>query len=193
MAADQHGAAGPARGGLHRRPVDRRHAREPDRRRSQEATKLMTARDRPRTGAASIAPARPRAARRAARRGSRSTGWGFVAPNLLLLALFLFMPLVWAVVLSLPGDASGFGTPTWVGLDNYVQLFTDPVFWQSLRQHRRLHHRHGADRAWPSGSGSPCCSTRCCPAAASAARSSSCRWSSPGVASGMIAVAIFYQ
>ncbi len=29
-------------------------------------------------------------------------------------------------------ETKGFGTPEWVGLDNYIKLVSDPVFWQSL-------------------------------------------------------------
>jgi multiple sugar transport system permease protein len=59
------------------------------------------------------------------------TGYLFVWPNLILLALFLFVPLGWAILLSLE-DAKSFGPATWVGLDNYRTLFTDSVFWRVL-------------------------------------------------------------
>lgn len=59
------------------------------------------------------------------------TGYAFVSPNLLLLVLFLFVPLGWAFVLSFQKVGS-FGSATWVGLANYHQLVTDPVFWRTL-------------------------------------------------------------
>jgi multiple sugar transport system permease protein len=59
------------------------------------------------------------------------TGYAFVSPNLLLLALFLFVPLGWAFVLSFQ-DVGSFGPAEWVGLANYHQLVTDPVFWRTL-------------------------------------------------------------
>ncbi len=59
------------------------------------------------------------------------TGYLFVWPNLVLLTLFLFVPLGWALLLSLQ-DAKSFGPATWVGLDNYRTLFTDSVFWRVL-------------------------------------------------------------
>ena len=59
------------------------------------------------------------------------TGWGFIAPNLILLVLFMFVPILWALGLSFQ-ETKGFGNPEWVGLDNYVRMFTDPVFWQSF-------------------------------------------------------------
>ncbi|WP_210479182.1 carbohydrate ABC transporter permease [Naasia sp. SYSU D00948] len=58
-------------------------------------------------------------------------GYGFLAPNLLLMAVFLFLPIVWAIQLSFQ-ESRGFGTPEWVGLDNYAKMAADPVFWQSL-------------------------------------------------------------
>ena len=77
------------------------------------------------------APARPRAARRHGRLRESMTGWGFIAPNLILLVLFMFVPILWALGLSFQ-ETKGFGNPEWVGLDNYVRMFTDPVFWQSF-------------------------------------------------------------
>jgi multiple sugar transport system permease protein len=59
-------------------------------------------------------------------------GWTFVTPNLVLLSIFLFVPIVGAVRLSLY-EAKGFGAWEWVGFDNYATLIDDPVFWQSLR------------------------------------------------------------
>ena len=58
-------------------------------------------------------------------------GWLFVAPNLLLLAVFLFVPLVSAVVMSFQ-DASSFGPTSWTGLDNYRRLLSEDVFWRTL-------------------------------------------------------------
>ena len=74
---------------------------------------------------------RPRAARRAARLRESLVGWGFLAPNLTLMAVFLFLPILWALQLSFQ-DSRGFGSPEWVGLENYVKLIGDPVFWRSF-------------------------------------------------------------
>ena len=63
--------------------------------------------------------------------GDLVTGYAFITPNLLLLVLFLFIPLGWAFVLSFQ-DVGSFGPATWIGLDNYRQLVTDPVFWRTL-------------------------------------------------------------
>lgn len=75
--------------------------------------------------------ARPGAARRTARLREALVGYGFLLPNFALMAVFLFLPILWAIQLSFQ-DTEGFGEPEWVGLDNYVRMFTDPVFWQSF-------------------------------------------------------------
>ncbi|PPF52117.1 sugar ABC transporter permease [Rathayibacter sp. AY1C2] len=68
---------------------------------------------------------------RSARRREALAGFGFVGPNLLLMALFLFVPILWAIQLSFQ-ESRGFGTPEWVGFANYLRMGADPVFWQSL-------------------------------------------------------------
>ncbi len=57
-------------------------------------------------------------------------GYAFLAPNLALLGLFLFLPLLWAIVISFR-RTDGFGDGSSAGLANYARLLTDPVFWQS--------------------------------------------------------------
>lgn len=57
-------------------------------------------------------------------------GYGFLAPSLVLLATFVFVPLVGALALSLQ-RTNGFGDGVWVGFANYVRLFEDPVFWRA--------------------------------------------------------------
>ncbi|MEJ7647601.1 MAG: sugar ABC transporter permease [Nakamurella sp.] len=59
-----------------------------------------------------------------------ASGYAFLLPSLVLLGLFLFLPLVWALFLSFQ-KTDGFGTNTWVGLANYRRLLSDPVFWRS--------------------------------------------------------------
>jgi multiple sugar transport system permease protein len=56
--------------------------------------------------------------------------YAFLSPNLALLGLFVFVPLVGTVVLSLQ-KTDGFGSGTFVGLDNYLRLVGDPLFWRS--------------------------------------------------------------
>ena len=60
---------------------------------------------------------------------STLTGYAFLAPSLLLLGLFVFLPLGWAFVISLK-QTNGFGDGAFVGLANYGRLLTDPVFWR---------------------------------------------------------------
>ena len=55
----------------------------------------------------------------------------FVAPFLLLYAVILLYPLLMGFMLSLH-RADLFGARTFVGLENYVRLFADPIFHQSL-------------------------------------------------------------
>lgn len=63
--------------------------------------------------------------------------YGFLAPALVLIFIFFFLPVVAALLLSFTdfdlyavGDLSN---ARWVGLRNYVQLLTLPLFWQALR------------------------------------------------------------
>jgi multiple sugar transport system permease protein len=55
----------------------------------------------------------------------------FISPALVLFAVFAFVPLGYAVVLSFQ-DVPVFGGGEWVGTDNYARLADDPVFWQSM-------------------------------------------------------------
>ncbi|WP_165063337.1 carbohydrate ABC transporter permease [Marisediminicola senii] len=68
---------------------------------------------------------------RSARGREAVAGFGFLAPNMLLMALFLFVPILYAIQLSLQ-ETRGFGTPEWVGFENYTRMAADPIFWQSL-------------------------------------------------------------
>ena len=82
------------------------------------------------TAAPPRAPAPPPARRPAARRES-AAGYAFLAPNFLLLAVFVLLPLVATLVISLQ-STNGFGAGTFIGLDNYTRLLHDGVFWRSL-------------------------------------------------------------
>lgn len=76
---------------------------------------------------------------RGRRRGRRTSaswreavaGYLFASPVVALLAVFVLVPLVGAVVVSLQ-RTDGFGAGTFVGLDNYARLVTDPLFWRVL-------------------------------------------------------------
>jgi raffinose/stachyose/melibiose transport system permease protein len=55
-----------------------------------------------------------------------------LAPNLVLFALFTAYPIVWALRYMFY-DWDGLSNPTYVGLDNFVRVFThDSMFWQSV-------------------------------------------------------------
>ena len=62
--------------------------------------------------------------------------WAFLAPALLLIGGFFFLPVIAGLVLSLTDfDIYAIATPDtarWVGLANYGQVLTDPVFWKAL-------------------------------------------------------------
>jgi ABC-type sugar transport system permease subunit len=66
------------------------------------------------------------------RRISRNTvvAWGLLSPNLVVFTVFLFIPLLATVWLSLY-SSSGFGPREFVGADNYTELFGDSTFWRA--------------------------------------------------------------
>ena len=71
------------------------------------------------------------APRRPTRRRRESlVGYAFLTPTLILLGLFVLLPLVGALVISLQ-RTNGFGAGTFTGLENYARLVRDPVFWRS--------------------------------------------------------------
>jgi len=63
---------------------------------------------------------------------SRSAPWLFIAPSLVLFAVFAVTPIVVAVVLSFQ-DVQVFGGGTWVGTQNYQSMVGQDVFWTSVR------------------------------------------------------------
>ncbi len=64
----------------------------------------------------------------AMRRGQALTGFLFVLPALIFLAIFLIYPTFWTILLSF-NEGRGLKFSDWVGLDNFVNLFTnDPKF-----------------------------------------------------------------
>src|SRR5215212_8465604 len=73
--------------------------------------------------------ARPgrRGARLRRRLADNLTAYAFMAAGLVCFALFSWYPLVRGVLLSFQQD-NLVTPPTWVGLDNFRHLFTDPLF-----------------------------------------------------------------
>ncbi|VEP17176.1 Binding-protein-dependent transport systems inner membrane component [Hyella patelloides LEGE 07179] len=58
--------------------------------------------------------------------------WIFLAPALLLLGIFLFYPIAYLLYLSFTTDSFTVEGIRWVGLRNYLRLFTDADFWQVI-------------------------------------------------------------
>lgn len=83
--------------------------------------------------AADAAPARPGA--RSARAPLAYASWAYLlsAPAFLLTAATIVAPLVIVAAISLTNYKFGRPTMKFVGLDNYSQLFSDPDFWNALR------------------------------------------------------------
>ncbi|UOE44249.1 carbohydrate ABC transporter permease [Agromyces larvae] len=76
------------------------------------------------------APQRPAGGPRRRRSGierRQNVGWLFIAPFLVVFAAFLVFPLVYAFGMSLFSSTLATGTK-FVGVDNYVKAFTDPLF-----------------------------------------------------------------
>ncbi len=69
--------------------------------------------------------------RRPGARREALAAYGFLAPNYLLLLVFVLVPLVGAFFVSLQ-RTDGFGDGTFAGLDNYARLVGDPLFWRAL-------------------------------------------------------------
>jgi raffinose/stachyose/melibiose transport system permease protein len=58
--------------------------------------------------------------------------WLYLTPGLICLALVIGLPFVMNVLLSFT-RWRGTGSPSWIGLENYRNLFGDDVFWHSFR------------------------------------------------------------
>jgi multiple sugar transport system permease protein len=76
---------------------------------------------------AELAPPRPGAMAEA------FAGWSLAAPAIILMWLMLLGPVVAVVVLSLTDWTFGSPTLRWIGMDNYIALSKDRVFWLSLK------------------------------------------------------------
>ena len=64
-------------------------------------------------------------------------GWFFIAPALALIAVFFFIPVAGSLLLSLTDfdiyAIADRGNARFVGLRNYIELFSNSVFWTALR------------------------------------------------------------
>jgi multiple sugar transport system permease protein len=63
------------------------------------------------------------------RRGAEA--WLLLGPCLLYLIAFAIFPLVYSLRLSFTDLSAGEGTGRWVGLKNYADLLSDPLFWNA--------------------------------------------------------------
>ena len=59
------------------------------------------------------------------------TGWVFLAPAALLIAVFSFYPMIKCLIYSFQ-KGSTFAKMEWYGLNNYIRMFQDKVFMKSL-------------------------------------------------------------
>jgi multiple sugar transport system permease protein len=59
--------------------------------------------------------------------------WVFMAPMLIGLGLFTFLPIAWGFLISLSAARNTVSISGFVGLDNYVDILSDPQFRRSLR------------------------------------------------------------
>ncbi|PZS35203.1 MAG: sugar ABC transporter permease [Pseudonocardiales bacterium] len=76
-----------------------------------------------------IAP--KRVERRSRRRSTRWTGWLWVLPALGMYGTFVLVPVAQTIHFSFY-DWDGIGPSTWVGLDNYAKVLTDPALFNSI-------------------------------------------------------------
>ncbi|GEM48429.1 carbohydrate ABC transporter permease [Deinococcus cellulosilyticus] len=65
---------------------------------------------------------------------SRLLPWLFLLPSLLILAVFLYYPAIETLRLSLYQSSVFLGTERFVGLENFVELLSSPVYHQSILQ-----------------------------------------------------------
>ncbi len=68
----------------------------------------------------------------ATRRQQAVSGWIFLAVPVILFVLFVLIPVGIAIVVSFT-DYAVIGDFEWIGVDNYVRIFQDPIFWIALR------------------------------------------------------------
>ncbi len=56
----------------------------------------------------------------------------FLIPAGVILVIFFFIPFIETFLLSFKTYRADIYNPQWIGLDNYTELFTAPVFWKTL-------------------------------------------------------------
>ncbi|WP_246811788.1 carbohydrate ABC transporter permease [Ensifer sp. ENS11] len=60
------------------------------------------------------------------------TPWLFLLPALIMFAVYVVVPIGQSIVIGFY-EWDGFTAPIWIGLDNYTELFSDEVFYVSLK------------------------------------------------------------
>lgn len=65
------------------------------------------------------------------RRATSIAAGSFLLPNVVMIAIFTILPLVLAFVISFQ-KLDSLGGSQWLGVQNYLTLLVDPVFWQSV-------------------------------------------------------------
>jgi multiple sugar transport system permease protein len=83
------------------------------------------------SGPVSAAGSDRSSARRGLRRRQNLQGWLFIAPVILGILAFQFIPVVVSLLASLT-DWDGITAPSFIGLGNYAKLGQDPLFWTTL-------------------------------------------------------------
>ncbi len=63
-------------------------------------------------------------------RSQKYVGLGLIAPAVIILALFTFLPMILSLFWSFT-EYTGLGSPRWVGFANYTDLLSDPLFLQA--------------------------------------------------------------
>lgn len=68
-----------------------------------------------------------------AQRSEATSAWLFMLPGIILLLLFIVVPFGLAVIFSVTNQRLASPLPTrFIGIDNYVAEFTNPLFWTSI-------------------------------------------------------------
>jgi multiple sugar transport system permease protein len=67
---------------------------------------------------------------------TQRAAWWFVAPALLVIGVFFFLPVLAALAMSLTDfdlyALNDFGDLRWIGFENYARLLREPLFWKAL-------------------------------------------------------------
>jgi multiple sugar transport system permease protein len=69
-------------------------------------------------------------------RSGQRAAWWFVAPALIVIGVFFFLPVLAALAMSLTDfdlyALNDFGDLRWIGFENYARLLREPLFWKAL-------------------------------------------------------------